>query len=202
MTPGGSVTNLLRLFKVGDPDAARRLWDRYCRRLLGLARTRLQGVPRRAADEEDVVLSAFNSFCRAAEQGRFPRLDDRDDLWRLLVLLTARKALDLREHEARQKRGGGRVQDEAALADPGAHADDALARVIGREPTPELAALLAEEFERRMDQLGDAQLQCVALRKLEGYTDAEIAAELGCVERTVARRLRVIRSLWVQEGAP
>ena len=46
---------------------------------------------RRAADEEDVALSAFDSFCRGAEQGRFPQLDGRDDLWHLLVVITVRK---------------------------------------------------------------------------------------------------------------
>ena len=54
-----------------------------------------------------MALSAFDSFCRSAEQGRFPDLADRDSLWRLLVVMTARKATHLRRDEGRQKRGGG-----------------------------------------------------------------------------------------------
>ena len=93
MSREGSVTCWIQLLSTGDPAAAQRLWERYFRRLVGLARTKLRGAPRRAADEEDVALSAFVSFFRGAARGRFPRLEDREDLWRLLVVITARKAL-------------------------------------------------------------------------------------------------------------
>src|SRR6516225_6362744 len=102
MSSAGSVTDWLGLLKGGDSAAAQRLWEAYFRRLVGLARAKLQGTPRRATDEEDVALSAFDSFCRGAAQGRFPQLLDRLDLWQLLVLLTARKAFDLAQHERRQ----------------------------------------------------------------------------------------------------
>ena len=113
----GSVTRWLHELVAGDQAAAQELWNRYFQRLVGLARSKLRGAPRRAADEEDVALSAFDSFCRGAEQGRFPRLDDRDNLWRLLVVITERKACDLVQHEHRQKRGGGEVRGESGLAD-------------------------------------------------------------------------------------
>ena len=74
MTPNDSVSAWIVQLKGGDPDAAQRLWERYFHRLVGLARKRLQNAPRRAADEEDVALSAFASFCQGAAQGRFPRL--------------------------------------------------------------------------------------------------------------------------------
>jgi hypothetical protein len=68
------------------------LWERYFRRLVGLARPRLDNTARRAADEQDVALSALASVFRGVEEGRFPQLGDRDDLWRLLVTVTVRKA--------------------------------------------------------------------------------------------------------------
>src|SRR5205085_8369771 len=114
MSSDVSVTNWINQLKAGEPEAARRLWDGYFRRLVGLARGKLEGSPRRAADEEDVALSAFGSLCRGAEGGRFPHLLDRDSLWQLLVAITAHKAHDLRRREERKKRGGGRVLDEAA----------------------------------------------------------------------------------------
>ena len=101
MRPEASVTQWIERLKAGDPGAAQKLWERYFRRLVGLARQKLRAAPRRAADEEDVALSAFDSFCRGAGQDCFPRLHDRLDLWQLLVLLTARKASDLAEHERR-----------------------------------------------------------------------------------------------------
>src|SRR5262245_58283243 len=189
--PEGSVTHWINLLVAGQSAAAQPLWERYFQRLVGLARARLQGAPRRAADEEDVALSAFDSFCRNAEQGKFPRLQDRDDLWQLLVVLGARKAVDLARHEGRQKRGGARPAEEGS--------DDGLAGLAADEPTPEFAAQFAEGCARLLDRLGDSGLRQVALWKLEGFTNEEIAARLGCVERTVERKLRVIRGLWEQE---
>jgi hypothetical protein len=105
--PGpGSVTYWITQLKAGDPAAAQALWEGYFRRMVARARQKLADAPRRAADEEDVALSAFTSFYRAAEQGRFPRLDDRHDLWQLLMLLTDRKAGHLLESERSQRRGG------------------------------------------------------------------------------------------------
>lgn len=199
MSEDGSVTNWINRLKAGDPEAAHRLWESFFRRLVGLARGKLEGSPRRAADEEDVALSAFGSLCRGAEGGRFPHLLDRDGLWQLLVAITSHKAHDQRRREERQKRGGGRVLDEAALAD----SDEAgLEQVLGRDPTPEFAAQFAEEFERLLASLDDPTLRAVALAKLDGFTNEEIADRLGCAPRTVERKLQVIRSLWSPEGPP
>jgi DNA-directed RNA polymerase specialized sigma24 family protein len=188
-----SVTQCITALKQGDQSAALGLWEAYFRRLVGLARARLRNTPRLIADEEDVALSAFDSFCRGARAGRFPRLDDRHDLWQILVLITVRKAIDLRNYEGRQSRGRERVQSLTELTREG------LEMIGGDEPTPELAAQLAEESQRLMDQLGDSSLQSVATFKLEGYTNDEIAAQLGCVTSTVERKLARIRRKWASE---
>jgi DNA-directed RNA polymerase specialized sigma24 family protein len=201
MSSDESVSQWLDQLRAGDPAAAQKLWERYFRRLVGLARKRLQGTPRRAADEEDVALSAFDSFCRGAAQGRFPDLADRDNLWRLLVTITARKAYQLGLHEGRSKRGGGAVLDEAALAglaEPDSGGEVALGQLVSQEPTPELAAQFAEEVRCRLAALPSADLQTVAQSKLEGSTNAEIATHLGCGVRSVERKLKVIRSLWAR----
>lgn len=199
MTSEGSITHCIGELKGCDPDAARRLWERYARRLVGLARRKLRSTPRRAADEDDVALSAFASFCTSVARGRYPRLTDRDELWRLLAIITARKAADLVNHDRRQKRGGGAVAGESGFLDPGdpATAGAGLAQIIGREPPPELAAQVADECRRLLDGLGDEGLRAVALWKMEGYTNAEIAERLGGVTtRTVERKLRTIRARW------
>ena len=200
----GSVTHWMDQLQAGDEAAAQRLWECYFSRLVALARGRLRGAPRRAADEEDVALSAFDSFCRAAESGRFPQLSDRADLWRLLVVITSRKALDLAQRERRKRRGGGAVLDEAGLGggNGSAASQAGLDQVVGQEPTPEFAAQVAEECRRLLDRLGDEGLRAVALAKMEGYTNEEIAARLGCVPRTVERKLRMIRKLWGKEALP
>ena len=192
----GADTRWLAQLKAGRVVAAQHLWERYYRRLVVLARVRLASLPRRAADEEDVALSAFDSFCRGAEAGRFPRLADRDDLWQVLVLLTARKAADLRQHERRQKRGGGAVRGESAFQVPGAEEEAGLDAVVGHEPTPAFACEVAEQCRRLLDGLADDKLRALALGKLEGYTNAELAERLGCAVATVERKLARIRGIW------
>jgi DNA-directed RNA polymerase specialized sigma24 family protein len=196
MSPEESVTHWVGLLQAGDPAAAQQLWERYFRRLVGLARTKLQGKPRGIADEEDVALSAFDSFCRSAEQGRFPRLTDRDSLWRLLVTITARKAAHQARDAGRQKQGGGAVR----LA--GAAAELALEQLSDREPSPEFAAEVAEECQRLLGRLADPELQAAALMKMEGYTVEEVAGRLGCAPRSVKRKLVLIRTIWEKETAP
>jgi DNA-directed RNA polymerase specialized sigma24 family protein len=190
---GNSVTQWISALKQGDQSAAEGLWEAYFRRLVSLARARLRDVPRRMADEEDVALSAFDSFCRGARAGRFPRLDDRGDLWQILVVITVRHALSLRNYEGRAKRGGGRVQSLTELP------PELFESIGGDEPNPELAAQVAEECRRLMARLGDPTLQSVATCKLEGYTNDEIAARLGCVTKTVERKLARIRGMWANE---
>jgi RNA polymerase sigma factor (sigma-70 family) len=190
---GGSVTRWISDIKRGDQAAANGLWESYYRRLVGLARARLRDIPRLIADEEDVALSAFDSFCRRAQAGRFRRLDDRNDLWQILALITVRKAIDLRNYEGRQSRATGRVQSLTELT------QDALETIGVDEPTPELAAQFAEEFHRLIQQLEDPTLRSVAIFKLEGYTNQEIAARLGCVTSTVERKLTRIRAMWANE---
>jgi DNA-directed RNA polymerase specialized sigma24 family protein len=203
MSADASVTHWLNLLQAGDRAAARPLWDRYFPLLVARARATLRGRPPMAGDEEDVALSAFDSFCRGAEEGRFPRLDDRDDLWRLLLMFTARKATHLVRDERRDKRGGGRVRTEADLADDGGDSDEGLlARVLGPEPTPEFAAQLAEECRLLLDKLEAEDLRSIAVWTMEGDTVEEIAARLGRSVRTVARKLAVIRDLWREEERP
>jgi DNA-directed RNA polymerase specialized sigma24 family protein len=193
----GSISLWLGLLKAGDSAAAQPLWERYFGQLVRLARARLRGAPRGAADEEDVALSAFDSFCRAAEADRFPHLHDRDDLWHVLVMLTARKAQRLALYEQRQKRGGGRVTHLQAVAGP-----DGLGQIVGDEPTPDFAAQVAEEFQRLLTLLGNEQLRHLAIARLEGYTVEELAVRFACAPRTVERKLQRIRHLWSHEGGP
>jgi DNA-directed RNA polymerase specialized sigma24 family protein len=188
----GSVSYWLGGAKEGDEAAGQELWQRYFETLVRLARSRLRSMPRIVEDEEDAALSAFDSFLAGAARGRFPRLDDRDELWRVLVTITTRKALDQLERHRRQKRGGGR---EAA-------GEFALIEAVGSEPTPEFAAMVSDECRFRLNALPDETLRTIALLKMEGYTNPEVAEQLGCGLRTVVRKLELIRKLWIDEVGP
>src|SRR5262245_5200990 len=193
MATEGSITRWIGELKGGDVSAAQHLWENYFTRMVTLARHRLQAAPRRAADEEDVALSAFNSFCEGAKAGRFNLLADRHNLWPLLVSITAHKCVDLVRRENRLKRRG---QDDVVPD---------FDELISQEPTPEFAAEVADQFDRllaKLDSTGDNDLRPIALAKMQGETPAEIAARLGCVRRTVERKLHVITQIWQREDMP
>jgi DNA-directed RNA polymerase specialized sigma24 family protein len=193
MPSDGSITRWLGKLQAGDPAAAQQLWARYFLRLVGLARLKLRGVPRQARDEEDVALSAFDSFCRDAGDGHFPQLLDRDSLWRLLAVITARKAAHLVRDETRLKRGG-----RAGPASP-AEEEAILKKLLSREPTAETAAQMAEQCRRLLQRLGDKELEAIAVARMEGYSVDEIAAQFGYAARSIKRKLQLIRSLWESE---
>lgn len=72
--------------------------------------------------------------------------------------------------------------------------------MLGEEPTPELACMVAEDCRLMLDGLEDETLRQVALLTLEGYNIQEIAEKLGCVRRTVDRKLERIREKWSRLG--
>jgi DNA-directed RNA polymerase specialized sigma24 family protein len=196
MRDDGSVTQWIAQVKAGNDVAAQELWQRYFWRLVQLCRKKLGEHPRRAMDEEDAALSALASFCQGVREDRFPQLRDRDNLWPLLVKIATRKAVDQIDHQHRKKRGGGQVRGESVFDGTPATDVPGIDGVIGDEPTPEFAAIVGEEYERLMQQLKGEMLRKVAELKLEGYTNQEIARQLGCSPRSVDRKLWVIRSRW------
>lgn len=195
MSKNTNVSHWIDLVKHGDSVAANQIWQHYFDRLVRIVRQRLYGQNRAVSDEEDVVLSVFDSFYAAVEKGRFPDLSDRDDLWRLLLRMSARKVVDKRRHDQRQRRGGDiklhslnhSVQDENII------------EAIGDEPSPEMVLMMQESVEKLFSHLGVGQLRKLAVAKFEGYSNAELAQRFQCSERTIERRLHLIREKCQQE---
>jgi RNA polymerase sigma factor (sigma-70 family) len=187
----GSVTSWLGLFRAGDEQAAAELWNRYFSRLVQTARAKLGGTATPAADAEDVALSAFHTIYQAARQNRMPQMTDRDSFWKSLLVIATGKVIDARRRATSQKR-----------STPGQPADVpstlALETVVSREPDPHLALMVEETFLRMLHCLDDAELKEIVLLKMDGYTHAEIANRLDCSERTIKRRLTIIRRIWEQ----
>ncbi len=187
----GSVSRLLGGLRNGDGEAVRQLWQRYFQPLVRLARTRLTAGGGRSADAEDVALEAFFTLCRQLADPRagqrFPELHNRSHLWKLLACFTVREAFDLAKKETRRR---AVVADETALGGEG------FAPFAGREPPPEFAAAVADLLEYLPSDL----LRAVAVGRMEGRTNPDIARRLGCALSTVERKLQVIRLLWKDAG--
>jgi RNA polymerase sigma factor (sigma-70 family) len=198
MAHDGSVTRLIQLLRSGNATerdlAARLIWRRYFRDLLELARNNLNRRIRRREDEEDVLQSMYKSFCLRQQRGEFD-LTGRDALWKLLVTITFRKARNVAKKQTRDRRDIAREQT-VADRDESESVDWALEQMDAAGPSPAEAALLNEALERRLEVLADPELRQIALWRLEGYTNREIAHRLDCTERSVERRMERIRSKW------
>lgn len=192
------VTRWLHDIAAGDEAAVERIWNHYFSQLVNHARRKLWHGQMRDVDEEDIALSAFHSFYRGAVEGRFPRLEDRHDLWKLLLVITARKITNRVRHATRAKRGGGAVRGESVFVG-GDRDRGTIDEVMGAEPTPEFAVAAVEEYRLLLEQLPDDSFRELANLKLEGYTNEEIAEKLTCSPRTVERKLNTIRKSWSQD---
>ena len=138
-----------------------------------------------------MALSAFRAFAAAAREGRYPDLADPHDLWRILFVITSRKATSYLRKEAAGKRGAGAVRGDSGF---GVRTDDhaGIDGVVGAEPTPEFLSEALEQYHRLLDAL-EGPLRDIAVLRAEGFTVAEIADRLGTARRTVERRLTMIR---------
>jgi DNA-directed RNA polymerase specialized sigma24 family protein len=200
MSCEGSVTQWISELRIGDADQAQQeLWNRYFTRLLGLARIKLRDAPRTAEDEEDVAICALQSFFGGVQAGKFPDVHDRMALWPLLAKITAHKALNQRKRQLRKKRGGRHVHSETSMASYEVRGDAILSELAEDDLTPEILVTLSDQCRHLFAALPNEDLRTVARMKLEGHTHAEIARATNVVERTVERRVNLIRTYWSRE---
>jgi hypothetical protein len=197
------VTLWLRQLEAGDGDAARRLWQRYYRELVELARVRLGTTPRRAFDEEDVALSVMRCLCDGAVRGQFKTLVNRRELWLLLATITGRKVVDQQRRLNKKKRGRGKVRGDSVLRRSSAlRPEVGFDQLQGDAPPPEVLAIAAEEYQRLLGLLTGNHLRQIAEWKLEGNTNECIAKRLGLACRSIERKLQIIRRIWAAELTP
>jgi RNA polymerase sigma factor (sigma-70 family) len=200
MTAPGSITHWLDQLRAGDADASdqagEEIWRRYAPSLLALARRHLDQQLCQRVDENDVLQSMYKSFCLRQQRGEF-NLTQRDDLWHLLVAITLRKVRDVAKHHGRERREHPREGAEQPEPTLPAGPQEICDRLPAGSPPPEEIAVFTEELQRRLQAL-PPELRQIALWKLEGYTNEEIAGPdlLNCSPRTVERKLERIRGKW------
>lgn len=201
MSQSHSITDLIDSLKCGNSMAAQKIWDRYVESLIRIANNRLKTSRLRLGDEEDAVGVAFAQFLERVNGNGFSKLDDREDLWRILVMLTERRAYDMIRREQSLKSGGNLLVGESRLERTGGNdKPHGLDRVEGTEPTPEFTALLIEELECKIDTLKKSDLKAIAIAKMNAFNNRDIADQLGISVRSVERKLAIIRAIWQDES--
>jgi DNA-directed RNA polymerase specialized sigma24 family protein len=187
----------LRRVRSGDEQAITELWDQYFQRLVRLAAKRLPTNLRRVGDEEDIALSAFNSFIAGIRRDQFPDLSGPDNLWGLLITLTGRKVNAHLRHQTRQKRGGGAVRGESVFMETDeTEKSPGIGGVSSETMTADLHVELEEACGELLDRLPDPQLRQIAVMRMDGFLVDDIAERLGISKRATERRLQLIRRTW------
>jgi RNA polymerase sigma-70 factor (ECF subfamily) len=185
MPDDAAFAALMDRLRRGDQTAAWEVFDRYARRLAGLARTRLSSRFAAKLDPEDVVQSVFRSFFHRHADGQF-ELSNWESLWALLTVITLRKCGHKTEHFLAACRDVRRetvpLSEECATSWQG----------IARDPTPVEAAVLTETIATLLGELAERDRGIVEL-SLQGEPAEAISAKLGCSERTAARVLGRVR---------
>ncbi|MEL7264210.1 MAG: ECF-type sigma factor [Planctomycetota bacterium] len=190
-----SVSLWIQDLKQGREDAAAALWGRYFDRLVILAKHRLGNSEKRVADEEDLAATVFYALCDGAANGRFKNLQNRNDLWMLLVAMTGHKVVDQVRRQTSQKRGGGHVRGDSILS-PQDGGPAPLGDLLAGGPTPEMLVSMDDQYRWLMDRLHDDVQREIVQRKLAGHPNREIARALSISLRSVERKLEVIRDAW------
>lgn len=194
-----SVTAWLDQLKNGQPEYAQPLWERFYSKMVRIAKARLGAIGRQVVDEEDVASIAFTEFCSGVDRGIFPKLDDRNDLWRILLRIVDRKAIDQIRYLTAEKRGGGRVQTESAIGRAnGDQGNWGAGQIADAEPTPDFSAAVSDEVQRLLSLL-DADERVIAIAKMQGHMNREISEQHGFSQRTVERKVALIKKIWLVE---
>jgi DNA-directed RNA polymerase specialized sigma24 family protein len=180
-----SITGWIRGSEAGDGQSQEKLWNHYFDRVVRLARSRMYAIQASVYDEEDAAVSALNSLFRGIRKNQYPDLHSRDNLWRLLILITHRKLIAQKRRQA--ARISPAVQDEAS---------ERIDQIVSSEPTPELVAEVMDETERLLKLLGEDKLRRIAVMRMDGLSTEEIAVRLGSTSRTIRRKLERIRDIW------
>lgn len=186
--PNPDESNLIQRLLAQDETVPNELLDRYNDRLVRLARHHLRSMPNQIADDEGAVISAFRSFFSGLAKDEFSTLRSDEDLWKLLATITIRKSIrQLRKHWKKSGEGGKRV-----------HSLD-VNNVLNSAPSHEEVIGLIDECEYKVQQLRDESLMRIATLTLAGHSTSEIARQMRIHQRTIQRKLEIIRNEWNRE---
>lgn len=186
----GSVTQWIADLRNGDPDAASKIWTRFVDRLRCIAKTRFRHSSCRVGYADEVVTDAFVDFFKKGPD-QFESLVNRVELWQILVTITERRVIDVIRKELARKRGSGNVRNGL---------NDSICSLSGLTKPPDVELMMIETFSERLEQLNDEKLSELAIGKMEGLSNLELAMKHGTSLRSIERKLSLIRKIWIRDA--
>ena len=188
----GSVTRWIRELKTGDQNALSKLWERYFPTIARSAKFRFGSNPRVVRDEEDIALSVLGVLLK---QATLVDVNDREGLFRLLMVITKHKVLSEKRVQKADSRGGGRVAIISELHGELKHYVDNLTTVA---PSPESLASASEHYQILLNVLPNDMYREIVKLRLMGKSIDEISDHFDVVPRTINRKLKIIQNLWLE----
>lgn len=183
------ISLLLHEMRNGSEVAATKLWEFYLERLLSVSKRKLSNFNSGMADEEDVAVTAFHSFVKRIRRGDYSRVNNRDEAWKMLAVIAVRKSINLVRNANCKRRSN---PDHTAAENLEVCTDKT-------ELQPDAIAMISESIEYLLGILDSDELREIAMLKVAGFTNLEIANRLGRSVATVERRLKLIRVTWEEE---
>jgi DNA-directed RNA polymerase specialized sigma24 family protein len=185
----------IRRVKNADDSAFRKLWQEWHDILERFANGCYRGTTYISRDGEGAVQSAMFSFWKGLLDRRF-EFEDESGLLRLLLTLVRRKVIKQCRCANRLRRGGGVPHTQLESGND----DEPGVDPVDPQLTPAALAEVKDELRRLFSLLDDAELKRIAILKMEGHTDLAVADTLNRGRATVARKLALIRQIWLTDA--
>ena len=181
-------------------EGAQAIWESYLPKLMRVIESKLRNSSKRIIDSDDIAQNAMLSLFRGLKEHKFDSLENRDELWALLIIITARKVTRERRREMAEKRGRGTTRGESAFIVAG-RIDDCygINQVLDENQMPESASRVLKTYEELLPQISDQKTRNTAMLRMEGYTNPEIAEKMKCSVVRVEQRISKIRKVWKRE---
>lgn len=199
MTNSDSFAGLLKQVKTGDQDAVARLWRQFYEPLKQLAGRKLTQRDRRTRDEEDLALSALNAFYKCIEEDRYSSIVDEDDVWRLLVSIVERKTIDHLRYQYAERRGKGQTGGESIFLkryNALGNAATGISQFPDHALHHEFQVEFLDQLNAILDKLDDPELRLIVNARIAGFTNTQIAEQIGKSVSSVERKMRLTRDIW------
>jgi RNA polymerase sigma factor (sigma-70 family) len=179
--------------RANRPEAFARLWREFYAGLVKYADRKLAALPRRSSDEEDIAQAAMQSLHVGLQKGHFPEVTTKEDLARLLYVITDREAKQEIRKQKAAKRGGGTVRGESVFFPMGE--DAGFHQIADGGSSSPLSNQLPLGCSEMLDRLEDDLQRRIVMLKFQGYDTHEIAEAMGVADRTIERRLVRVREI-------
>ena len=190
-TTAGSLTAIVHRYHAGDVGAETELFDRIYPLVREVARRTATAQRAAIADGSDFAISAWMSFHNWIRRAELNGDESFAYFWNLLVQMTRCKANEHGRWETAEKRGGGRVISASSF-DSQSDETTWLDTIASEEFSADFLGIL---YHEQLESL-EPQLQNIALAKLQGYTNKQVAEMEDISERSVERKLERIRRRW------